>query len=293
MELQQLKYFAKAAELANFTRAAAACQVSQPSLSQQIINLEKELGQPLFERLGRQVRLTEAGRMLKERADQVFELLDDARTRISDDPDSGRLTIAAIPSIAPYYLPGVLEAFRREAPRVQIEVVEDVTQIALRRLHDGDVDLAILALPISGSQLHVEPLFTEELQLVLPLRHSLASKSRLTIKDLTDEPFLLLNDSHCLTQNTLSYCERRQFQPLVTSRISQLTTLQELVTLGQGVSLIPRMAAEIDTNPTRVYRSLSGEKPARTIALAWHKQRFQSRVFRRFVAWLKQRAAQH
>jgi LysR family hydrogen peroxide-inducible transcriptional activator len=186
----------------------------------------------------------------------------------------------------------VLEAFHREAPRVQLEVVEDVTQVVLRRLQDGEVDVALVALPITSPTLHVEPLFTEELQLALPLRHPLASKSRVTIKDLIDEPFLLLNDSHCLTQNTLSYCERRQFQPLVTSRISQLTTLQELVALGQGVSLIPRMAAKIDTNPTRVYRSLSGEKPTRTIALAWHKQRFQSRIFRRFTVWLQQRAAQ-
>lgn len=287
MELQQLRYFAKAAELSNFSRAAEACFVSQPSLSQQIIKLEHELGQPLFERLGRQVRLTEAGRLLKERADQVFALLEDAKNRITDDPEVGRLVIAAIPSVAPYYLPGVLEAFRRTAPRVQLEVVEDVTQISLRRLHDGDVDLAILALPISGASLHVEPLFTEELLLVLPMSHALAGKNRLTVKDLAEEPFLLLNDSHCLTQNALSFCERKNFQPLITSRISQLATLQELVTLGHGVSLIPQMAREIDTNPTRVYRSLAGEKPTRTIAMVWHKQRFQSRVFQRFVTWMR------
>ncbi len=288
MELQQLRYFAKAAELSNFSRAAEACLVSQPSLSQQIIKLEQELGQPLFERLGRQVRLTEAGRLLKERVEQVFALLEDAKSRITDDPDAGRLVIAAIPSIAPYYLPSVLESFRRTAPRVQIEVVEDVTQVALRRVHDGEVDLAILALPISGPQLEVEPLFSEELLIVMPMSHSLANKTRLTLKDLSDEPFLLLNDSHCLTHNALSFCERKHFQPLITARISQLTTLQELVTLGQGISLIPQMAREIDVNPTRVYRSLAGEKPMRTIALVWHKQRFQSRVFRRFVDYMRE-----
>lgn len=288
MELQQLRYFAKAAELSNFSRAAEACMVSQPSLSQQIIKLEHELGKPLFERLGRQVRLTDAGRLLKERVDQVMAILDDAKSRICDDPNSGRLTIAAIPSIAPYYLPGVLEGFRRVAPQVQLEVVEDITQVSLRRLSDGEVDLAILALPINHNALHLEPLFTEELLVVMPMSHPLASKARLTIKDLTDEPFLLLNDSHCLTHNALSFCERKNFQPLITSRISQLTTLQELVGLGQGISLIPRMARDLDISPTRVYRSLSGEKPTRSIVLAWHKQRFQSRVFQRFVEWMKQ-----
>lgn len=287
MELQQLRYFAKAAELSNFSRAAEACLVSQPSLSQQIIKLEHELGQPLFERLGRHVRLTDAGHLLKERVDQVMAILDDAKSRISDDPDAGRLTIAAIPSIAPYYIPAVLEGFRRSAPQVQIEVVEDVTQVSLRRLHDGEVDLAILALPISGSNLHVEPLFSEELLVVLPMSHPLADKTRLSLKDLSDEPFLLLNDSHCLTANALSFCERKKFQPLITSRISQLTTLQELVGLGHGISLIPQMARELDVNPTRVYRSLSGDKPTRTIAMVWHKQRFQSRVFQRFIAWMQ------
>lgn len=287
MELQQLRYFAKAAELSNFSRAAEACLVSQPSLSQQIIKLESELGQPLFERLGRQVRLTEAGRLLKERVDQVLAILEDAKSRITDDPNSGRVTLAVIPSIAPYYVPGMLESFRRAAPQVQLEVVEDVTQVSLRRLHDGEVDLAILALPVSGSSLHVEPLFTEELLVVLPMRHPLADKTRLTLKELSDEPFLLLNDSHCLTHNTLSFCERKKFQPLITSRISQLATLQELVALGQGISLIPQMARALDVNPTRVYRSLSGEKPTRTVALVWHKQRFQSAVVQRFVAWMK------
>ena len=125
MEMQQLRYFAKAAELGNFSRAAEACFVSQPSLSQQIIKLEQELGQPLFERLGRKVRLTDAGVLLKERVDQVLALLDDAKARITDDPDSGKLALSAIPSIAPYCLPGVLEAFRREAPQVQARMWKD------------------------------------------------------------------------------------------------------------------------------------------------------------------------
>src|ERR1043165_3379733 len=102
MELHQLRYFAKVAELGSFTRAAAACYVAQPSLSQQIIKLERELKQPLFERLGRTVRLTEAGRTLKEHADQVLRLVDEAKSRIVERADAGKLSIAAIPTVAPY-----------------------------------------------------------------------------------------------------------------------------------------------------------------------------------------------
>ena len=118
MEMHQLRYFAKVADLGNVTRAAEACFVSQPSLSQQLAKLERELGQPLFERLGRGVRLTEAGRLFKRYCDQILSLTEDARTRVADDPDSGRIVLAAIPTVAPYFLPGVLTRFAKLAPRV-------------------------------------------------------------------------------------------------------------------------------------------------------------------------------
>jgi LysR family transcriptional regulator, hydrogen peroxide-inducible genes activator len=287
MELHQLRYFAKVAELGNFTRAAEACFVSQPSLSQQIIKLERELKQPLFERLGRGVRLTDAGRVLKEHADQVLKLLDDARARIVDSPEGGRLTIAAIPTVAPYLVPQMLQDFRRECPGAQIEILEETTKAALDLCTRGEADLAILALPIEGEHLHVEPLFTEELLLVLPKSHPAAKKPRLTLKDVADEPFVLLNEAHCLTDNALSFCRRKSFQPIITSRMSQLTTLQQLVSLGHGLSFVPEMAARIDTDKRRVYRNLAGEQPKRTIGLAWHEYRYQTQLFRRFTAWLR------
>lgn len=287
MELHQLRYFARAADLGGFTRAAEACYVSQPSLSQQIIKLEQELGQPLFERVGRQVRLTRAGRIFKPYADQILALVDEARARVGDEAEAGRLVVSALPTIAPYLLPPLLKTFSAENPRAQIEVSEDVTADALKRCVEGAVDLAILALPIAGERLHIEPLFTEELLLVMPRGHRLERRPRVTLKDVAEESFVLLNDAHCLTRDALSFCHRRGFEPIVTSRMSQLMTVQELVALGQGVSLVPEMARRLDTSPSRSYRSLSGEKPTRTIALAWHENRFQTALFRRFVGWLR------
>lgn len=287
MELHQLRYFARAADLGGFTRAAAACHVSQPSLSQQILKLEQELGRPLFDRVGRQVRLTEAGRLLKPYADQILAQVDEAKARLADDAECGRLVISALPTIAPYLLPPLLQAFSAEHPRVQVEVNEDVTADALRKCVEGTADLAILALPASGERLHIEPLFTEELLLVMPAGHRLESRARVTLKDVAEESFVLLNDAHCLTRDALSFCHRRGFEPIVTSRMSQLLTVQELVALGRGVSLVPAMARRLDASPSRVYRSLSGEKPTRTIALAWHEQRFHTALFGRFVDWLR------
>lgn len=102
---------------------------------------------------------------------------------------------------------------------------------------------------------------------------------------------MLLHETHCLTRDALSFCHRQNFQPIEAAHISQLVTVQELVALGQGVSLVPRMAQQLDRSPARRYRSLSGDKPTRTIGLVWHEHRFQSRLFKRFVDWLRKHCA--
>jgi LysR family transcriptional regulator, hydrogen peroxide-inducible genes activator len=284
--MHQLRYFAKVADLGNVTRAAEACHVSQPSLSQQIGKLERELGQPLFERLGRGVRLTEAGKLFKRYSDQILTLTEDARTRVSDDPDSGHITLAAIPTIAPYYLPGVLTRFARECPKARVEIVEETTGNILRLLAEGSVDLAIVALPIQAEHVHTKALFTEELVAVLPSRHPLAARPRLSLRDLVLEPFVVLNEAHCLTASTMSFCARHSASPLVTARSHQLLTVLELVRLGQGVSLVPAMAVPKGRDDGRKYRSLSGDKPSRTVALAWNRMRYQNQLFKRFVEFL-------
>ncbi len=289
MEMHQLRYFAKVADLGNVTRAAEACHVSQPSLSQQIAKLERELGQPLFERLGRGVRLTEAGKLFKRYSDQILSLTEDARTRVSDEPDSGRITLAAIPTVAPYYLPGVLTRFAKECPKARVEIVEETTNNILRLLAEGDVDLAIVALPLQAEHVHTRTLFTEELVAVLPSRHPLAAKAKVSLKDLVLEPFVVLNEAHCLTGNTMSFCARHSASPLVTAKSHQLLTVLELVRLGQGVSLVPAMAVPKGRDEGRVYRSLAGDKPTRTIALAWNRMRYQTQLFKRFVEFVAAR----
>jgi LysR family hydrogen peroxide-inducible transcriptional activator len=286
MEMHQLRYFAKVADLGNVTRAAEACHVSQPSLSQQISKLERELGQPLFERLGRGVRLTEAGKLFKRYCDQILSLTEDACTRVADTPDSGRLVLAAIPTIAPYFLPAALTGFAKLCPKAHIEIVEDTTANILRLLAEGDADLAVLALPIQAEHVHTKTLFTEELLAVLPSSNPLAKKSKLGLADLVAEPFVVLNEAHCLSRNTMSFCERHAASPVVTAKSHQLLTVLELVRLGQGVSLIPAMAVPKGRDHGREYRSLSGDKPTRTIALAWNRMHYQTQLFKRFVQFV-------
>ncbi len=282
MEFDQLRYFLQVAERGNFTRAAEDLTISQPALSRSIQKLEEELGQPVFERKTRSVSLTEAGVLLQSRAQQVLTILEDTKAEITDDGESGRIRIGAIPTIAPYFLPNLLRQFSSEFPKATLIVQENTTDVLLKSCTQGEIDLAILALPVPAKYLEVEELFEEELLLVLPPDHPLVEKPRIRLSDVEPLPFVLLDEAHCLSDNIMSFCHQRSFQPVVVERTSQLTMVQELVSLSHGVSMIPAMARVLDQSDRRVYRSLTGRKPMRKIAVVWNSYRFQSRLLEAF-----------
>ncbi len=290
MELDQLRNFLRVAELGNFTRAAEAIGLSQPALSRSIQRLEEELGQPILERKPRSVVLTDAGTLLRSRALQVLTLIDDVKAEISDDGASGRIRLGAIPTVAPYFLPDLLRRFSNQYPAASIVVQEEPTEKLLKRCSDGELDLAILALPVSAKYLEVEVLFEEELMLVLPLNHPLAKKSQVRVADVEPYPFVLLDEAHCLSDNIVSFCRQRSFHPVSVEHTSQLAMVQELVSLAHGVSMIPEMAKRLDTSDQRIYRSLSGTRPMRKIATVWNPYRFQSRLVEAFKKCVREQS---
>jgi len=178
MEMHQLRYFLAIAATGNFTRAAEQCHVSQPSLSQQIIKLEEEVGHKLFDRMGRRVQLTDAGRLLLEHARTVLTTVENATRQLRETRGQGfgRLAIGVIPTIAPYLLPRALAAFTRANPHVELIIQEDYTARIIDGLSAGELDIAIAALPITDDNLVVEVLGTEPLLLVLPKGHPLTGK---------------------------------------------------------------------------------------------------------------------
>ena len=166
-------------------------------------------------------------------------------------------------------------------------VQENTTDNLVRSCTQGEIDLAIVALPIADRHLEVEALFDEELFLVCPPDHPLAGKDKIRLNDVKQYPFVLLDEAHCLSDNIVSFCRQRSFQPVAVERTSQLAMVQELVSLSHGVSLIPAMARNLDQSDRRVYRSISGLKPTRTIAVAWNPYRFQSRLTKAFREHLR------
>jgi LysR family transcriptional regulator, hydrogen peroxide-inducible genes activator len=293
MELHQLRYFVEVAKLRSFTRAAEKCYVAQPSLSQQIIKLERELGQPLFERLGRTVRMTDAGRALYAHAVSILSSVDDIKDRVraATDPHYGMVHVGAIPTIAPYLLPPLLRDFSKRFPQATVSLDEDLTDLILRGCLAGDLDVGIIASPVANDLLHSEVLFTEELLLALPPKHSFLNKSAISWDDLVGEPFILMNELHCLGEQVVGLCKQQGCLPAIVCQSVQLLTIQELVALAYGISLIPAMARQMDRGRRCTYRSLGAPTPTRTIHMVWHKDRYQSPVVKEFIQDLRNAAA--
>ena len=289
-DLQALEHFVVLARTRNFTRASEELHLSQPALSRAIQKLEEGLGQPLFERKPREVVLTDLGELLLQKAKEILKRMEDTFAELSEASRKGRVRLGAIPTIAPYFLPGVLGEFAKQHPEVSVMVQEDTTDNLVRRCVNGEIDLAIVALPILCKELAVEALFTEELFLVVPPGHPLARKATVTIETVTGYPFVMLNEAHCLSDQIASFCRRQATQPVVVERTSQLATVQELVALDHGVSIVPDMARQVDLSDMRFYRSLSGERPMRTVALMWNPGRFQSQASKALREHLRQRS---
>lgn len=289
MEMHQLRYFVAVARTGSFSRAAEQCFVSQPSLSQQIQKLERGLGQRLFDRLGRRAALTDAGRLLLERAQAILETVDDVERRLRepDDQQGGRLSVGAIPTIAPYLLPLALPAFLKKYPQVELTIQEDVTQNLVATIVAGDLDLALVALPIADERIQAEELFTEPLLLTVARNHPLARRRRITLDDFHSERFILLNEMHCLSDQVLSFCKAHGCQPWIACRGEQISTVQSMIAMNQGVSLLPEMARRVDNDKRRVYRPLADHKPQRTVGVIWRQRRYHSPTAERFLERLR------
>lgn len=291
LNLHLLEQFVALARTRNFTRAAEELNLSQPALSRAIQKLEEQLGQPLFERKPREVMLTDLGELLLERSQHILKLMEDTFAELSEAGRRGRIRLGAIPTIAPYFLPSLLSTFAKVHPEISVVVQEDTTENLIKRCSHGEIDLAILALPIIAKYLEVEPLFDEELLLVLPVGHPLSASKSIAIDAVEGYPFVMLSEAHCLSDNIATFCRRKSVQPVTVERTSQLTTLQELVTLNHGVSIVPEMARKTDTSDRRIYRSFSGEKPVRTVAMMWNSYRFQSKAVKTLMECLRVQSA--
>lgn len=290
MEIHQLHYFVAVAEAGSFTRAAERCHVAQPSLSQQIKKLETTLGQVLFDRLAHGAALTDAGRALLPRAQRILAEVREARGEIERDLAEGNLPLAvgAIPTMAPYLLPPVLQRLMREAPRCQLTVREDLTDRLIEALLDLELDCAIMSTPIDHRSVEVEVLGSERLLLAVGWSVDLPPLSELELETLRDRPWIVLHEMHCLGEQIRDFCKASELTRQIVCRSTQLDTVQRLVKLGLGYSLIPEMAAHADASDALAYSPMPDREPLRDIAVVWRRDRSRSRLARRFVELVRE-----
>jgi LysR family transcriptional regulator, hydrogen peroxide-inducible genes activator len=270
--LRQLRYFDALADHGQFGRAAAACGVSQPALSMQIKELEEVLGAALVERGARQVRLTRFGEEAVLRAREILRSVDEMGdlARASRDRLAGRLRIGMIPTIAPYFLPTAIANIGRRHPELDIHLREALTSTLIQELLDGRLDAAVVALPVSEPSLAEVALFKEQFLLVRPSEEEGAPMP--TGKQLRSMRLLLLEEGHCFRDQALSFCKMQSSLPRAALDASSLSTLVQMVSAGMGVTLIPEMAAAVETRSASVsVARFKKPQPSRTIGLIWRK----------------------
>lgn len=285
MELHQLRYFVAVAESGGFSRAANRCHVSQPSLSQQIIKLEEELGQRLFDRLGRTVALTEAGRALLPRARRILSEVRELPRSVSDplEEGQGEIEVGFIPTIASFLLPPSIRRLSEQFPKARISVSEDLTDSLVRQLVGAEIELAFMSLPIANPLIETELIAEEPLLVAAPARHALAQSASITLRDLEQAPFISLSEVHCLGEQIQAFCMERQISPSVACSTVQLSTVQSCVELGLGFSLVPKLMARTDRSQACRYFELAGESPRRAIVAARRAGRSPSLLSQRIV----------
>jgi LysR family hydrogen peroxide-inducible transcriptional activator len=271
INFRDLRYLVAVADHQHFGRAAAACFVSQPTLSTQVKKLEEYLGVQLVERTSKRVIVTPVGRMVSERARQVLNEVDDIVdvARAAGDPMAGDLRLGIIPTLGPYLIPHLFPVLQAEYPRLKVLLHEERTSGLIDRLREGSLDAAIMGAPIPDDALIPQPLFQEPFQVALPAGHSLAAQATIERADLDAVPMLLLEEGHCMRDQALDFCSTVGAQQQQDFRATSLETLRQMVATGAGVTLLPTLAVD-PASAAREHiavRPLAGAPPVRELAV--------------------------
>ncbi|MCB1627137.1 MAG: LysR family transcriptional regulator [Xanthomonadales bacterium] len=282
MNLRDLRYLVALDGHRHFGRAAEASFVSQPTLSTQLKKLEDELGVQLIER-GTPVMLTEVGEAIVERAREVLREVEQIReeARRHRDPEAGSLRLGMFPTLGPYLLPHVMPVLRKRFPQLELYLVEEKTEVLLQMLQRGDLDAAILALPIDGhAALEQTVLFDEPFVLALPADQPPPRHLPVPMPELKAQSLLLLEEGHCLRDQALEVCARVGARERSGFRATSLETLRQMVAAGVGMTLLPVLSVKPPVAPNPSLQLLPFEAPApkRTLGLLWRKQSARSKL---------------
>ena len=289
--LRQLQYIVAVAEERHFRRAAKRCMVAQPSLSAQIAEAEKVLKIKIFERSRKGTWPTKAGQEIIDKARKILVEVDDlldAATCLCD-PFHGQIGIGVIPTIGPYLLPDIDPVLREHYPKLQWLWTENKTEVLLRQLRDGELDVAIMALEADIGDVPYEILSQDSFVLATSIDHPLAdSDEPIEMNTLFEERILLLEDGHCFRDQAWELCSRAGIEEM-SFRATSLSTLCQMVAGGTGITLLPSMAIEVENRRGRLHlRPISSNGALRTLILCWRKGAAREATFQDIARTLQQ-----
>jgi DNA-binding transcriptional LysR family regulator len=282
---QQLEWFSAIADLQHMSRAAAQLGVSQPALSRALSRLEAELGVPLFDRIGRSIRLTHYGRLFQGRVARALREIDDGRTELADlvDQDRGTVALGFLRTLGINYIPQLLRRFRALHPRVRFSFIQS-NSIALEgRLRDGDTDLIFNSMPLDDPRFEWAAVADQDLVLLVPPTHRLARRRDVSLHDCADESFVSFKADHALRRTTDALCSKAGITPTISFESDDSSSVPGLVAAGFGVAIV---SPECGASPGVVALRIAEPAARRTIGIAWVTDRYlpaSARLFRDFA----------
>lgn len=285
MELRQLEYFMMICKELHFTRAAEKLHISQPSLSQQIKKLEFELGIPLFDRIGKSIALTEAGKIMKAHAEKVFYELEQAEAALRDlnGLQRGKLRIGSLLTCVNYLLPPAILKFKRLYPDIELSILGMKTNDIHKGLLENKLDLGIGFLPIEIEELEYIPLYTEELSLAVPSYHPFANFEEIELKMISDVPTILLPENYFLRQLIDTYCDNVGVKLNPVLEMSTMESLVEMVAEGLGITILPTPYLDF-LDHTRIKTvKLNNPTPKRKVGFIYRKDKFMCTATKTFM----------
>lgn len=288
MNLRDLHYLVAVADHLHFGKAALACNVSQPTLSMQLKKLEEYLGVQIFERTNKSVMLTAIGSDIAVRARRTLAEAEQIRvlSRAAMDPLAGEIRMGIFPTLAPYLLPSLMPRLKKRFPKLGLMLVEEKTPELIHRLTQGDIDCALMAMPVTQGDLASSPLFVEPFLLAVSKTHALAKCKTVSPSDIAGETMLLLEDGHCLREQALEVCHSIGIGETRNFRATSMETLRHMVAAGGNVTLIPKLATQEHNSPLR-YIPFKKPMPSRTIGLYWRSTSARAPLFMQMAELVK------
>ena len=273
--IKQLRYVCAVAEYRHFSKAAAACHVTQSTLSAAIQELESQLGVIIFERTKKSVLITPLGERLLHQARLVLGTVEDfvSLAKSHEEALADEIRLGVIPTIGPFLLPHLLAELRKQYPKLKLYLKEDLSAQLVQKLQQGQLDLIILAFPYALPDMETLRLFRDEFLLCLPPGHQLEKSKLVRQQQLQGESLLLLEEGHCLRDHALEACKLESSNTDLVYQGTSLHTLVQMVANGLGVTLLPAISVEGDVlGDTHLQlKHFSNENVSREIGLAWRK----------------------